>query len=57
MIKKNIDIKLFYLTATHTLLLLCQKLAQPNILQNYEKDKDSGEIKVLIDSLLAYIKA
>ena len=55
-IRDNINTDIFYLTATHTLLLLCQKLAKPNILISDDKDKNKEEIKLLIDALLAYAK-
>ncbi len=56
-IKNDIDVDMFYLTATHSLLLLCQKLSQCSVLISNDNVKNSKEIMILVESLLAYAKA
>ena len=56
-IRDNIDIEMFYLTATHSLMLLSQKLSQSSVLNSNDTSKNIREIRLLVQALLLYAKA
>lgn len=56
-IKDNIDLEIFYITITHSLMSLSQKLIlRGKILNSNNKVEGDDQIKLLIDMALSYIK-
>ncbi len=55
-IRSDFDAKKFYLTVTHSLLALCQKLSSPGIIDLDNKACGAEQIEMLIDILISYIK-
>jgi len=56
-VRRDIDVELFYNTATHSLMALAQKLAGGRILSSDAEDGGEKEILHLIGILVSYIKA
>ena len=54
-IRRDVDIKLFYLTYAHTLMELCKKMIQGDILPSDDFSQGEIEIGLLIDTAVSYL--
>lgn len=55
-IRSNFDSRVFYLTTTHTLMALTQKLCSPQIIKSDSDIIGGKEIQTLIDIFINYIR-
>lgn len=55
-VRSDIDFKLFYLTYTHSLMELCKKLIQGEILPSDDFSDGEKELNLLIDSAVCYLR-
>ncbi len=55
-LRSDIDFKLFYLTYSHSLMELCKKLIQGEILPSDDFSEGEKELSMLIDSAVYYLR-
>lgn len=55
-INNNFDSRMYYMTATHSLMALSQKLSSPKILSSDTKHPAIDEFETLVEILLKYIE-
>ncbi len=56
-VRRDVDIRLFYFTVTHSLMSLCQKLAAGSLLESDELASSSDEVLMAIKMFTDYISA
>ena len=55
-VRGDIDFKLFYLTITHSMMELCKKILQGELLPSDDFTDGKAELNMLIDMAISYLR-